>query len=94
MKTKQTTILICMVIAGLIYPVAACIAWMPLVLAIALDFLPYVLLPIAAYVGMKNGFSSKWTLTLNIITCMSIIIDITLSRFVPLWWNVHIPGVW
>lgn len=94
MKTKQTIIIILMIVAGVFFPLLGIIEWRPLLLAIGLDILPYILLPIAAYVGMKNGLSSKGALVLNVITCLSMIINILLWRFAPLWWAVPIPGLW
>lgn len=93
MKTKQIAILVCMVVAGVFFPIEVFFTWRPLFLEITLGMLPYVLLPIAAYVGMKEGFKSDLALTINTITLISMIAHIILDDTNCLWWAIYIPGI-
>jgi len=85
MKAAHIILLVCMVVVGLIIPLNTLIPYFEwrftIHQSIILKTIPYVLLPIASYVGMKSGFKSKWTLTLTVTTLLVFFINIWLDYY-------------
>lgn len=81
MKKFQIFTLVCMLVVGVLFSLILFIDWKFLHISIILETIPYMLLPISLYAGMKTGFSSKCALVLDIVAFAALALNIWLLYF-------------
>lgn len=88
MRTLRTIILIAIVVVSLISPtyfIVGCDGKVSLLMmTFIMPYIPYVLLSISIYLGLRSGNTSKLSLALEFIALMILIIEESLSYFYPL----------
>lgn len=87
-RTLRTVILIAIVVVSLVTPTYYLIGsggkLSLLMMTFILPYVPYVLLSLSIYVGLRNDNTSNVPLILEILTLIILIVEESLSYFYPL----------